>query len=288
MNNALQFSQPALSQLNAPVWAGSAASVAFDGAGMKARLLNLAAPCFVVKDGQGRIGITNKGGVQPAGGTAEEMEIVQAAPPILPQQLGDPAFLSFHGLDSPYSSGAMANGIASEELVIALGQAGMLGSFGAAGLVPDRVRAAIQRIQQALPNGPYAFNLIHSPNEENLERSAVEMYLQHGVRTIEASAFLGLTPHVVRYRAAGLSTAGGAGQIEIKTKSSPKSRGGKWRPNLCSPPRIGFCGRWWRKISSPNSRPRWLPKCRWPTTSPPKPTPAATPITARWSACCPQ
>ncbi len=218
MNNALQFSQPALSQLNAPVWAGSAASVAFDGAGMKARLLNLAAPCFVVKDGQGRIGITNKGGVQPAGGTAEEMEIVQAAPPILPQQLGDPAFLSFHGLDSPYSSGAMANGIASEELVIALGQAGMLGSFGAAGLVPDRVRAAIQRIQQALPNGPYAFNLIHSPNEENLERSAVEMYLQHGVRTIEASAFLGLTPHVVRYRAAGLSTAGGAGQIEIKNK----------------------------------------------------------------------
>ena len=50
----------------------------------------------------------------------------------------------------------------------------------------------------------YAFNLIHSPSEDAIERGAVEMFLKHGVTTVEASAFLGLTPNIVRYRVAGL------------------------------------------------------------------------------------
>jgi PfaD family protein len=108
----------------------------------------------------------------------------------------------------------MANGIASVELVTALGQAGLMASFGAAGLVPARIEDAIRRIQAALPDGPYAFNLIHSPSEEALEKRAVELYLHHSVRTVEASAFLRLTPHIVRYRAAGLSL-GPDGQMVI-------------------------------------------------------------------------
>ena len=111
-----------------------------------------------------------------------------------------------------YKAGAMAGGIASADLVIALGRAGLLGSFGAAGLVPTRIEEAIRRIRHELPAGPYAFNLIHSPSEEELERRAVQLYLDHGVRTVEASAFLGLTPHIVRYRAAGLR-AGADGSV---------------------------------------------------------------------------
>ncbi|VAW38157.1 Enoyl-[acyl-carrier-protein] reductase [FMN], inferred for PFA pathway [hydrothermal vent metagenome] len=152
-----------------------------------------------------------------AGETAASASSVQAVPQISPQQLGDPEFLKSHGVDFAYTAGAMANGISSEELVIAMGKANLLASFGAAGLVPDRIRAAIQRIQAALPNGPYAFNLIHSPNEENLERSAVDLYLDHQVHTVEASAFLSLTPHIVRYRVAGLSL-NTAGQINIQNK----------------------------------------------------------------------
>jgi trans-AT polyketide synthase/acyltransferase/oxidoreductase domain-containing protein len=120
-------------------------------------------------------------------------------------QFGDPAFMQNYGLNMAYMTGAMANGIASEELVIAAGKAGLLGSFGAAGLVPSRIEEAIKKIQQALPNGPYAFNLIHSPSEDAIERGAVDMFLKHGVATVEASAFLGLSPNIVRYRAAGLS-----------------------------------------------------------------------------------
>jgi PfaD family protein len=102
-------------------------------------------------------------------------------------------------------------------MVIALGKAGLLGSFGAAGLPPARLETAIQQIQAALPNGPYAFNLIHSPSEEALERRAVELYLRYGVSVVEASAFLDLTPHIVYYRAAGLSQADD-GSLVIKNR----------------------------------------------------------------------
>ena len=79
-----------------------------------------------------------------------------------------------------------------------------MGSFGAAGMVRSKLEATVDQIQSELPNGPYAFNLIHSPNEEALERNAVEVYLQKGVHVVEASAYLDLTPSIVYYRAAGL------------------------------------------------------------------------------------
>lgn len=142
---------------------------------------------------------------QPQRQAAPSAETCAMVPAFNPAALGDSAFCKAHGLKFPLYAGAMANGIASEELVINMGKAGMLGSFGAAGLVPARVEQAIERIQAALPNGPYCFNLIHSPSEPALEQGAVEMYLKHKVHTVEASAFLALTPHIVRYRAAGLS-----------------------------------------------------------------------------------
>jgi PfaD family protein len=184
--------------------------VAFDEAGIAARLRDLGRPCYVVRDGS-RLGITGEGhaialgpgaaGAAVSSGTAPCLAEV---PPIACERLGDPSFGAFHGVRWAYAAGAMANGIASEGLVIALGREGLLSAFGAAGLLPRRVEEAIVRLQQALPQGPYAFNLIHSPSEDALERAAVELYLAHRVTTVEASAFLELTPHLVRYRVAGL------------------------------------------------------------------------------------
>lgn len=195
-------------------WLGPPESIAFDDLEIKRKLLNLAAPCYVVRNQSGQIGMTNEGHFSTAENGNSLLDGLTAVPALQARQLGDPEFMACYGVDLPYMTGAMANGIASEELVIAMGKTGMLASFGAAGLLPDRVLAAIQRIQSELPKGPYAFNLIHSPNEENLERSAVELYLLHNVTTVEASAFLRLTPHIVRYRAAGLSVDQ-AGRIVI-------------------------------------------------------------------------
>ncbi|WP_052941388.1 PfaD family polyunsaturated fatty acid/polyketide biosynthesis protein [Chromobacterium subtsugae] len=128
------------------------------------------------------------------------------------EQLGSAAFRQRHGLRLAYMAGAMANGIAGEELVIALSRAGCLASFGAAGLSLERVDAAIARLRAELPGKPLCFNLIHTPDDPALERALVDLYLSRGVETIEASAFMALSPAIVLYRAKGarLDGAGGA------------------------------------------------------------------------------
>ncbi len=125
-------------------------------------------------------------------------------PPLRPAQLGSPAFLADHGLKYPYMTGAMANGIGSAEIVEAMSRGGMLGSFGAAGLSKERVALAVDRLQANLGDRPFCINLIHSPNEGGHEMALAELFLERDVRLIEASAYLDLTPAVVRYRLAGL------------------------------------------------------------------------------------
>ncbi|MEL6862897.1 MAG: PfaD family polyunsaturated fatty acid/polyketide biosynthesis protein [Bacteroidota bacterium] len=186
-------------------WFGSADALHVEQSGIRSILERLDESCYVVRDGEGRIGLANRIGGAKLPTELESREMLATLPAFLPEQLGDPAFKKTYGLRYNYMAGAMANGIASAELVIALGKAGMLSSFGAGGLVPQRIVEAIDKIQAGLPNGPYAFNLIHSPNEEALEREATSLFLERGIKVIEASAFMSLTPNVVRYRAAGLS-----------------------------------------------------------------------------------
>ncbi|MGB6296372.1 MAG: PfaD family polyunsaturated fatty acid/polyketide biosynthesis protein [Rivularia sp. (in: cyanobacteria)] len=198
-------------------WNGFDNSIAFDTQEIQAKLLKLDKPCYFVRK-QGQIGVTNEGSLAEINnGKIQNVEILTAIPPLIPQQLGDSSFLEFHNVKYAYMTGAMANGIASEELVIALGKENILSSFGAAGLVPDRIEKGINTIQKALPNQPYCFNLIHSPSESAIEKGAVDLYIKYGVTTVEASAFLDLTPNIVYYRAVGLSL-NSENQIEIKNK----------------------------------------------------------------------
>ncbi|WP_404790308.1 PfaD family polyunsaturated fatty acid/polyketide biosynthesis protein [Altericista sp. CCNU0014] len=196
-----------------PAWTDPAQQIAFDPAGIQAKLMRLELPCHLVEV-DGRLGITHDKVFSPP---ARSVETLASLPPLLPQQLGDPTFQTFHGVKYAYATGAMAGGIASADLVIALGKEKILSSFGAGGLPPNRIEAAIHRIQQALPVGPYAFNLIHSPNDPAMERRAVDFYINNGVKTVEASAFLDLTPNIVRYRAAGLSLDS-ANRIQMRHK----------------------------------------------------------------------
>lgn len=129
------------------------------------------------------------------------------------ENLGDASFCADHRIRYPYLSGAMANGIGSAEIVEAMGRAGMLGIFGAAGLPLGAVEAAIDRLGRSLGHSAaYGFNLIHSPNDPELEAAVVALYLRRGVRLVEASAYLDLTLPVVRYRVHGLRLDG-AGRV---------------------------------------------------------------------------
>lgn len=138
-------------------------------------------------------------------------------PAIRIEQLGDQGFRAAYGVRCAFYAGAMANEIASVEMVITLGKAGLMGSFGAAGLTLSRLNKAIDEIQTALPQGPYAFNLIHSPYETGLEEEVVSLFLQKNITVVEASAFLKLTPAIVHYRAAGLE-ATSSGEVAITNR----------------------------------------------------------------------
>ena len=139
--------------------------------------------------------------------TTRSPELAAVSPELttlLPEQLGSAGFKKAFGIRYAYMAGSMANGIASEELVIAMGKCGFLGSFGAAGLPVERIREAIGRIQAALPQGPYLFNLIYNPADPAAEMACVRLYLEAGVQAIEASAYVDLSSALVYYRLAGL------------------------------------------------------------------------------------
>ena len=185
-------------------WVGDERTIVFDPDGIRSALMQLHLPCYILKRGE-KVGAANRGVLTEA--EAQEGESYYSVPfafPLTEQDLGDPGFKKDYNLKYAYIGGSMANGISSEGMVIALGKAGYLASFGAGGLLPARIEQAIRTIQKELPQGSYAFNLIHSPFVEALERKTVDLYLKHRVRVIEASAYINLTPHVVYYRVAGL------------------------------------------------------------------------------------
>src|SRR4051812_11048149 len=63
----------------------------------------------------------------------EGLPVLAVLPPLHPSALGDPAFRADHGLRFAYVTGAMANGIASAELVEAVGGGGGVALFWAPG-----------------------------------------------------------------------------------------------------------------------------------------------------------
>ncbi|WP_337176322.1 PfaD family polyunsaturated fatty acid/polyketide biosynthesis protein [Paludisphaera sp.] len=161
------------------------------------RALGEVARGVAANPGEGPPRLLEPGSAPPAGAAF--------IPPQPLELLGDASFRRLHGVRHAVVAGAMANGIASVELVEAMGRAGMLGFFGSAGLPVDAVERAVDRIQGGLGDkAPCGFNLIHSPSEPAIESAVVDLYLRRGVRLVEASAYLGLTPSVVRYRVSGI------------------------------------------------------------------------------------
>ncbi|MDA3648380.1 PfaD family polyunsaturated fatty acid/polyketide biosynthesis protein [Saccharopolyspora indica] len=187
---------------------GAVARLGRDASSVHAHLLRLDQPFYLVRDAQGSAVSEQR---------VPGAQVLAAVPPLPPSTLGDKRFLAAHGVRQPYMAGSMANGIASAELVIALAEQGFLASYGAAGVVARRVDEDLARIRGGLRGLPFACNLIHSPNEPAMERSTVDLCLEHEVRTVEASAFLDLTPQIVRYRLAGL-TRGADGTVVAHNK----------------------------------------------------------------------
>ena len=138
------------------------------------------------------------------GGGDDAMPVAAYVAPLPIEQLGDPSFCADHGLKYPYCAGAMANGIGSEALVEAMAHAGMLGFFGAAGLAPAKIEESLIRLGKSLDGMSYGFNLINTPNDQKWQEDVADLYIKHGLRLVEASAYIGLSLPLVKYRVSGI------------------------------------------------------------------------------------
>lgn len=166
----------------------------------------------------------------------EGLPIIAWLPPLDPRRLGDVSFCSDYRIRFPYMTGAMANGIASTTVVKAVAGAGMLSTFGAAGLTVQQVAEAIDELQAGLENRSFCINLIHSPNEKDKEDKLVDLFIAKGIHMVEASAYLALTLPAVRYRVHGIHRDGNGNVVtpnRIIAKASRVEVAGRW---LSPPP----------------------------------------------------
>ncbi|CAB1062697.1 Enoyl-[acyl-carrier-protein] reductase [FMN] (EC, inferred for PFA pathway [Olavius sp. associated proteobacterium Delta 1] len=169
-------------------------------------ILGVNRPLFVVNF-NGKTAIAQDGTItigdrKPSGSDA--LPLMGYVPALHPKDLGDPGFKQDLKLRYAYVAGAMANGITSVEMVEEAGRNGMIGFFGAAGLLPKEIESAIVRLQESMESRPFGFNLIHSPGDPALERATVDLYLRHNIKLVSASAYLDLTLPLVYFRLKGI------------------------------------------------------------------------------------
>ncbi len=162
-------------------------------------------PLYGVEDVGGDIRWFTDGQHGPGNGA---MVLRATVPPLGPEGLGSAAFRRAHQVRAAYVVGAMAGGIASVEVVLAAAGAGYVGFFGAGGLPLPAIEAALERLSSEA-KGPWGANLLHNPVEPGVEEGTVDLYLKHGVRRISASAYMSLSPAVVRYRLTGIELRDG-------------------------------------------------------------------------------
>ncbi|MBZ9609911.1 ACP S-malonyltransferase [Clostridium estertheticum] len=119
-------------------------------------------------------------------------------------KLGSKEFMKEYGLKYPYVIGGMYKGISSADMVIKAGKAGILGFYGAGGQDIGTIESNIQKIKQNLNhNEPFGINFLHNLNSK-IEEEIVELLLKYDVRTVEASAFINITPALALYKIKGL------------------------------------------------------------------------------------
>jgi len=197
------------------LWVPGSVAPAFGAGDLLGAIASVRHPVHVVRDGAaGRVGVALGGEMVPASRPAAgALPLLATLPALYPEWLGDRSFCEVHRVRFPYVVGEMANGIATTRMVIAAARAGMLGFFGAAGLGFERVERALDELHAALGDAlPWGVNLIHSPNEPALEDRVADLLIRRGVARVSASAFMALTPAVVRYAASGL-TVDAAGRV---------------------------------------------------------------------------
>ena len=191
---------------NCKRWRGDETTLETGTSALRTAIGRVARPLYLVEH-HGRDAVTHQGLAligEMRDSHDSDRPLLGYAPALPPHALGDAGFRDDLGLRYAYIVGAMANGITSVEMVREAGKNGMIGFFGAGGLSLDLISAAIDQLEAVTPPVPFGFNLIHSPNDPQLEWAVAELYLNRGIHLVSASAYLTLTEPLVLFRVKGI------------------------------------------------------------------------------------
>ncbi|WP_090361390.1 PfaD family polyunsaturated fatty acid/polyketide biosynthesis protein [Mycolicibacterium fluoranthenivorans] len=196
--------------MNSLRWIPGATPPAFTPADLMICLYRLREPLYIIRrHWGGELGLATGGHLsdQPGVPFGEGCHVAGILPALAPESLGESSFCETHGLRYAYIAGEMANGISTAHMVSAMARAGMLGFFGAAGLEPDVIEDVVVGLRRELGElRNWGVNVIHVPGRPDREEQVVDLLLRRGVVNISASAFVHLTPALVRCAVHGLRT----------------------------------------------------------------------------------
>ena len=119
------------------------------------------------------------------------------------EDFGDPEFKRTYGLRYALYGGSMANGIASSDMAIALGNAGCMGSYGSGGQRLEIVAQEIDKMKAALGEKPFLVNMLSNRNAE-MEMQLAQLLIDKGVLGVEASAYIVPSEALVYFRVKGI------------------------------------------------------------------------------------
>ncbi|CAN94301.1 putative acyltransferase/oxidoreductase [Sorangium cellulosum So ce56] len=149
--------------------------------------------------------------------------------------LGAASFRSDYRLRYACIAGSMRDGISSKELCVRMGKAGFMGFLGTAGMTLPAIESAVSFIERELGAGAsYGVDLPSNPALPEVEEEMVDLYLRLGIRNVEASGYIQLTPALVRFRLKGLE-CGANGAILRKNRVLAKVSRPEIAQAFCSP-----------------------------------------------------
>jgi trans-AT polyketide synthase/acyltransferase/oxidoreductase domain-containing protein len=140
----------------------------------------------------------------PADSTVDAMPAATEPRATSDTDIGAASFRERYGLGHACVAGSMYGGVSGVDMLSRLAKTGGMGFYGAGGRTMAEVERELGAVVAALGrDNPFGANLPYQQADPARELALTDLYLRLGVRVIEASGHLEITPAVVKFRLKG-------------------------------------------------------------------------------------